>query len=245
MGCWNEKIFGGDVPLDWKENMYTFCGAEEFGELGEKSKAIPKDKLSDKMVELQNMLDSNEEEEDRNIGYLVLGALIMRSGLHFGEVIQERILNAIEEDEWAKDNHLRKIVMRNYKKLVKEYDPENPINIDEVNLTDEPEDSEEEELGEEFKQIFGIMVARMKKLRRGIEEKSGVKEYDEGFADASQESIDFLEDFKELIAKQEQFGILLDRIENGASFSSGGSGSGNSPKSPSGSMDGGKDIVAG
>jgi thiol-disulfide isomerase/thioredoxin len=243
LGNWNEKIYGGDAPLDWKENMYTFCGAEEFGELGEKSKAIPKELLISNMEGLQDMLDSSEEVEDGNIGYIVLGALIMRSGLDFNG-IEERILKAIEEDEQAKENHVRKIVMINYKKLIKEYDSENPVNVDDINLLDESEDSEEEELGEEFKQIFGLMIARIKKLKRGIGEKSGIKEYDEGYADASQESIDFLEDFKELISKQEQFGILLDRIESGVSFSSGESG-GNTKKAPSGSVDGGKDIVAG
>jgi hypothetical protein len=246
MGCWNEKIFGGDTPLDWKDNMYQFCDAEEYGDIGEKSKPIPKDKLSDKMVELQNMIDSNEEEDDKNIGYLVLAALIMRSGLHFGEVIKERVMNAIDEDEWAKENPVRRIVMKNYKSLIKGYNPENPINIENVSLQDEPEESDEDELGEEFKQIFGLMNARVKRLKKGIEEKSGVDEYDEGYADASQESIDFLIDFKELISKQEQFGILLERIENGTSFTSGGMGSSNAPTpASSGSMSGGKDINVG
>lgn len=246
MGCWKETIYGGDAPLDWKENIYEFCGVEEYGSLGDKPKPIPKKVLKSKMVEIQEMLDSDREEDDRNIGYLVLGALIMHSGVHINDVLQERIFEAISEDEWAKENPVRKIVMNNYKSLIKDYDPKKPINVENVNLLEESEDAEEDELAKEFEQLFGLMKSRIKKLKKGIDEKSGVKEYDEGFADASQEEIDFLVDFKELMSKQEQLGILMERIESGVSFGGANTGSsGSLTGSGGGDMSGGKDVNPG
>lgn len=241
MGCWNESIYGGDAALDWKENIYAFCKVEEYNS-DMKQMPIPKDILSTRMVELQEMLDSIEEEEDRNISYLVLGALMMYSGVEIEEHTKSRIFKAADEDDWATDNQVRKIVMNNFKGIIKEYNTENPINIEEVNVVKETEDTFEDELAGEFKQLFGLMNARLKKLGRGIDEKSGVAEYDEGFADASNEEIDFLNDFKELMSKQEQFGALLEVIESGANPVMGMTNSSTTSSDGSGDAGSGQDI---
>lgn len=241
MGCWNENIYGGDVSLDWRHKIYEICEVDEYDE-NDKITLMPADTLESKYDDITKEIDSTEDEDEKNIGYIVLGAIIMRSGAdmsHLREDISKSALN----DEWSKDNQIRKIVMSNYSKTVQEYNPEEPVDVENINLSKETEDTFEDDLAGEFKQLFGLMNARIKKLRKGIEEKSGVKEYDEGFADASQEEIDFLIDYKELISKQEQFAELLKKIESGDNFfptSSGGS----KVKSTS-SMGSGKDISPG
>jgi len=243
MGCWNESIYGGDNALDWKENIYGICNVEEY-DSDMKQLPIPKEVFISKMEDILNVVGSEDlEREDSNIGYLVLGALMMYSGVEIDEHTQSRIFKAADEDEWAKDNKVRKIVMNNFKGIIKDYNSENPINIENINVVKETEDTFEDELAGEFKQLFGLMNARLKKLRRGIDEKSGVEEYDEGFADASNEEIDFLNDFKELMSKQEQFGALLERIESGAIPAMGmASSSGSGGSVGSGGFDGGSDI---
>jgi hypothetical protein len=254
MGCWNEKIYGGDASIEWRENMYKFCGAKEYDSKN-KIKAIPLKVLTSKIDGLIKILDSDREEDDRNIGYLVLGALIMHSGFDFDDIpasmvgtntgLIDRVVLAADEDDWASENQVRALVMKNFKQLIKEYNPSEPFNIETVNVLEEKED-EEEIIQNEFKPIFAIMNARIKKLKRGIEEKSGNKEFDEGFADASKEEIDFIIDFKDMMATHERLAIVLDRIDKGVGITeySGGIDKGSSARG-NGDMNGGKDIVAG
>ena len=251
MGCWNENIYGGDASLEWKENMYGLCKAKEY-DAKLNTKAIALGKLKTKLKALVSMVEeSDTEEEDRNIGYIVLGSLMMHSGFNFDTEteLRERIILAAEEDDWSKESSLRKIVMRNYIRLIKDYDPSKPVNVENVNFLEDSTPTEEEEISNEFKELFTIMNARMKKRERDIEEKSGNKDYDEGFADCAQEEIDFLTDFKELISRQEQLGIILERISKGLDIGH-GSGSGSQTfeaKSPSGgnSSGSGKDVMVG
>ena len=219
MGCWNENIYGGDVSLDWRHKIYELCEIEEYDE-NDQITLMPKDVLESKYNELLKEIDSTDVDDDRKIGYIVLGAIIMRSGANI-DSLRNEISDAALNDEWSKDNPLRRIVMNNYSKAVLEYNSEEPIDVENLNLSKETEDTFDDDLAGEFRQLFGLMNARIKKLRKGMEEKSGVKEYDEGFSDASQEEIDFLIDYKELISKQEQFAELLKKIEDGDSFSPG------------------------
>lgn len=247
MGCWSEKIFGGDVSLKWKEQIYEICKTKEYNSKN-KEKSIPSKKLESKISEIVKLIDSNMEEDERNIGYIVLGALIMSSGANLSDNIKKKISEAADGDGWSKENHLRKIVINNYKKIIKEYDYKAPVNLDTINNLKEIEDTEEDLITSEFKSLFGIMNARIKKLKKGIEEVSGVVEYDEGYADASQEEIDFLTDFKEMIERQEQLAVILDRIEKGMNIPtySGEVGAKTSSNaSGNGSMSGGKDVLVG
>jgi len=224
LGCWNENIYGGDASLEWKENMYELCKAKEYDSKN-KPKAIPLGKLKSKLDDLIEMIEKSDTDDgDKNIGYVVLGSIMMHSGFDFDTEIElkERIISAAERDEWSNENPLRKIVMRNYIRLINDYNPSEPINVDSVNFLEDTTPTEEEDIANEFKELFTIMNARIKKLERGMEEKSGNKDYDEGFADASQEEVDFLTDFKELISRQEQLGIILERISKGLDIGYGG-----------------------
>jgi len=251
MGCWSENIYGGDASLEWKENMYALCKAKEYDSKF-KTKAIALGKLKTKLKALVSMIEeSDTEESDRNIGYIVLGSLMMHSGLDLNDdtELKERIVLAAEEDEWSKENSLRKIVMRNYIRLLKDYNPSEPVNVEKVNFLEDTAPTEEEDISKEFKELFTIMNARVKKLERDIDEKSGNKDYDEGFADASQEEVDFLTDFKELISRMEQLGIILERIGKGLDIGHGGSTQGElkepTPFSGGNSSGSGKDVMVG
>lgn len=245
MGCWSENIFGGDVSLEWKEKFYELCKTKEY-DSKHKEKSISLKKLEPKIGEIVKLIDLNLDEDKKNIGYIVLGALIMSSGANISNELKKTISNAADEDCWSKENYLRKIVINNYKKFLKDYDSKSPIDLEKINNTKEIEDVEEEIITSEFKVLFGIINARIKKLKKGVEEISGVVEYDEGFSDASQEEIDFLTDFKEMIEKQEQLAIILDKIEKGISIPV----YGNTPNKPNdssreNSFGGGKDVNVG
>lgn len=244
MGCWKETIYGGDTPLEFREKIYKICGVEEYGS-SDSVQPIPAEIIDGKMSEISNLINDLDG-DDMNIGFLVLGAIIMHSGANLDEETKSLILTAADEDEWSKENQVRKNVIKIYKNTLNDYTSINPIDVESINFFDEVDDTEEDVIAHEFKTLFTIMNARIKKLKNGIEEKSGVKEYDEGYADASQEEIDFLTDFKEIIERQEQLAIVLERIENGISGNSNIGGSvGKSGVSGSGAMGGGKDVVAG
>jgi hypothetical protein len=219
MGWWNESIYGGDAPLEWKENIYELCKTKEYGK-GDKPKAITKKNLLKNMDAIRNMIDTVgfEDEEDMNIGYQILGAICMHSGYDLLDSpgLKEKIIEAIENDEWAKENGLRQNACKNFKKLVKDYDFNTPVNVETINIFEDLEEEDEESIAKEFQEVFSLINARIKKLRNGIEEKSGVKEFDEGYETAAEEEISFLTDFKELVARQEMMGVLLERIKNGS-----------------------------
>jgi hypothetical protein len=241
MGWWNESIYGGDAPLEWKENIYERCKIKEY-DSNDKPKAIPLKTLTKKMPTIIDMINEVgvEDADDRNIGYQVLGAICMHSGYNFDESIglKEDVIKAIDGDEWATENGLRKNVCKNFKKIIKEYDYNTPINIELINIFEDSEDDDEDSIAKEFQEVFGILNARTKKLRTSIEEKSGNKEFDEGFETAAQEEIDFLTDFKELVSRQEMMGVLLERIKNGSI--SGGSVGGEMTKSSGSQTDAGR-----
>jgi hypothetical protein len=219
MGWWNESIYGGDAPLEWKENIYELCKTKEYGK-GDKPKAITKKNLLKNMDAIRDMIDTVglEDEEDMNIGYQILGAICMHSGYDLLDSpgLKEKIIEAIENDEWAKENGLRQNACKNFKKIVKDYDFNTPVNVETINIFEDLEEEDEESIAKEFQEVFSLINARMKKLRNGIEEKSGVKEFDEGYETAAEEEISFLTDFKELVARQEMMGVLLERIKNGS-----------------------------
>lgn len=156
----------------------------------------------------------------------------MHSGFDFDSMpnnLKSRIIESAEEDSYSRENFVRKNVMKNFKKLIKEYNFLEPVNVIEVNVFEEAED-DDEQIAKEFKEIFGLMKARIKKLESGKEEKSGSEDYDKGYEDASQEEIDFLTDFMELMSKMEMMGVLLEKISQGLVGNPVSSGSGDKVK---------------
>ncbi len=217
MGWWNQSIYGGDEPLKWQEIIYGICEINVYGD-DHSVQPIPVDTLSEKIDDIVSEIEKNStDNNNKNIGYQVLGAIIMHAGFDFDSILnnlKDRIIESAEEDSYSKENFVRKNVMKNFKKLIKEYNFLEPVNVIEVNVFEEAED-DDEQIAKEFKEIFSLMKARIKKLESGKEEKSGSDEYDKGYEDASQEEIDFLTDFMELMSKMEMMGNLLEKISQG------------------------------
>ncbi len=217
MGWWNTSIYGGDAPLDWRENIYNKLGAVEYDEKDE-LKPVDVDVLVKNIDEVTKMIDeAGTDDKDKNIGYQVLGSIIMHSGFNIEahSELKKRIILAAQEDEYSREDSERKVVMKNFKKLIEEYTPSSPIDVTAVNVYEPVED--DNLISKEFKQVFGLMNSRIKKLERSKDEKSGVEEYDKGFSDASDEEIEFLRDFMELMSKMEMMGVLFEKIEEGIS----------------------------
>lgn len=236
MGWWDEAIYGGDTPLNWKEKIYTICETEEYGS-DHDAQPIKAETLSEKLEEIIKTIEACDTgADDINIGYQVLGAIILHAGydIELSEGLRDRIMRACIEDAYAIENYVRRNVVKNFRRIVRDYEFSNPVNVDKLNLFEEGEE-DEEEITKEFKQIFGLINARMKKLENGIEEKSGNKEYDEGWQAASEEELEFLVDFKELMSKMEMMGVLFEKIAQGLIGNpvSSSSGSGDS-QAPSG-----------
>lgn len=246
MGWWDESIYGGDDSIIWKEKIYKTCNTQEYGE-DQKTQPIPRETLESKIQEIRTLIDKSDEGDNNiNIGYQVLGAILMHAGfdLDESEGLKERIILAAEEDNWSKEHPVRDNVMKNFKKLIKEYDFSEPVNILQINVFEENED-DDEEIAKEFKEVFGILNGRIKKLESMVAEDSGNKDYNEGFEAAAQEELDFLKDFKELLGKQEMMGILLERINKGLIDSNPLSNTKDANKSSSPASSGGKDVMAG
>jgi hypothetical protein len=221
MGWWTVYIYGGDEPQSWKERIYEICEVNEYSdELDEtgknfKSNVIPAETLEKHLTKIEDEIKTSDKGENyRHLGYQVLGSIAMAAGFDINEDLKTRIIQACDADSYASENIRRRNVMKNYKNTLNEYTPENPINLEEYKMDEEPE-MNEEELSKQFKEMFTLINARISKLNRGKEESSGNADYDEGFADASDEEIAFLKDFKELMEKQEQLGILLEQIASG------------------------------
>ena len=252
MGWWNQDIYGGDAPLEWRENIYAACGAKEYNEK-HALKPISADILSEKIDTIIDLINTSEtDSDDKNIGYQVLGAIIMHAGFDIDESedLRKRIIEASEDDDYAKDDMSRKNAMKNFRGLVKNYDFNNPVDVTTINIFEESNDVEDD-ISKEFKAIFGLMKARIKKLENGKGEKSGAKEYDEGYEAASQEEIDFLTDFMELMSKMEMMGVLFEKIAHGLVGNSVSSGSeekntiSNEPRASKSSPGTGKDTMPG
>lgn len=247
MGWWSENIYGGDAPLTWQEEIYKFCNTEVYGK-DNKVQPISSDVLSEKIEDILEFIENKSTDlNHKNIGFQVLGAIIMHSGFDIDESddLRSIIIEASENDDYAKENLVRRNVLKNFKKLIKEYDPSQPVNVIAINVFEQNDDSDDQ-IAKEFKEIFGLMKARIKKLESGIEEKSGIKEYDEGYEVASREEIDFLTDFMELMSKMEMMGVLFEKISQGI-VGNPVSGSPSEPmaKNASISAGSGKDVMPG
>jgi hypothetical protein len=223
MGNWDESIYGGDDALKWREDIYELCKIKEYGN-NDKLKSIPKKNLTKNMSKVIDLINDETKEGKRNVGFQVLGAIAMHSGYDFQNEpsLKKTIISALDNDVWAKENGIRKNACKNFKKIIKDYDNKTPFNIMTINIFQDIEDEDEESIVKEFKEIFSLLNGRIKKLRNNIEEKSGNKDFDEGFETAAQEEINFLTDYKELVARQEMMGVLLERIQDGSISSSGG-----------------------
>jgi hypothetical protein len=67
--------------------------------------------------------------------------------------LRKRIIEASEDDDYAKDDMSRKNAMKNFKGLVKNYDFNNPVDVSTINIFQES-DEVEEDISEATRETF-------------------------------------------------------------------------------------------
>ena len=125
MGSWSTGIMGGDLPYDFKDEIYFICDTQEFEEEPLRRILIDPEKFQEKMDYILKYIDASEE--DRGEGYLVLGVMMMESGAKISDDLKEMMIMQAEEDDWARTDASRARVIDQFIESVKSYDNVNRI----------------------------------------------------------------------------------------------------------------------
>jgi len=127
MGWWSTDIMGGDTPLDYKDAFYDICGVDEFPETGVRVKLTRED-METHLNEMVEFIDKNEW-DDSDIGYQVLGVLLMRAGATINGDLRDFIMQACENDAWATMDDERQIATTNLFNAIRDYENGTPVVI--------------------------------------------------------------------------------------------------------------------
>lgn len=128
MGWWSEDIMGGDTPLDWEDRFYDVCKTKKWD--ADKLNKLTKKRLEKYLPELVRRITEQDYTDnwERNVGYQVLGVMLMEAGAKINGVLKARMIEACRKDEWAEDDNGRKKVCDGLIKALNAYD-ETPIII--------------------------------------------------------------------------------------------------------------------
>jgi len=127
MGWWSTDIMGGDTPLDFEDTFYDICGVEKFPEGGGMA-PLTKADLETNLNKIMDFLDADKWGES-NIGYQVLAVTMLKAGAFISGDLQDFMMQACENDEWAKESDERKIATDGLFNALASYDNEHPIII--------------------------------------------------------------------------------------------------------------------
>ena len=117
MGWWSKDIMGGDSPLDFEDEIYEICGVDKFPEDHDGIIELSKSVIETNLVEILEMLP-----EDDEIGFQVLGVLMMKSGAVMNDTLKALILFNSKHDEWAKQDSERQEIIDSFCKAIESYD---------------------------------------------------------------------------------------------------------------------------
>lgn len=119
MGWWGCGVMQGDTPLDMENDILN--------EMGLKYDERPTKELLEKnQLKLSHALDAVHYEEDRTVGYQVLGVMMIETGAKFTKKLTSRIRKAFLDDTWMAEegeNSERGRVMLEMAEKVKSYKP--------------------------------------------------------------------------------------------------------------------------
>ena len=124
MGWWSTDILGGDAPLDYEDAIYDICGIDKFPEEGGKAR-ISAAVLEENLAEIIVMID--EDAYDNEIGYQVLGVMMMASGAEITPDLRFEIIRSCNEDDWAKEDEERQRSILGLLGALDAYDNKTPI----------------------------------------------------------------------------------------------------------------------
>jgi hypothetical protein len=131
MGWWSTDILGGDTPLDYKDQFYDICEIDAFSEEGEVKTSAHV--LEEHLDEILAFLDKDEWGE-AGIGYQVLAVLMMEAGANISKDLRFEMVNACNEDEWAKGDEDRQRSILGLLNALEVYDNQTPIKINSKGL---------------------------------------------------------------------------------------------------------------
>lgn len=118
MGWWGFTIMGGNPPMDWEDNFNDITGARPY-----EDKPIPLTGLmvDEHLYEMVALIQ--KDKDDPNIGWQVLGVMILTTGAKMPIEIRENIVKNIYDeniDGWDKPND-RKFFLDHFKVQVENY----------------------------------------------------------------------------------------------------------------------------
>lgn len=126
MGWWSTGIMGGDTPLDFEDEFYEICGVDKFYDSW-KIRPLPRKAILNSLPKLLKYI--GKQKEDREIGYQVLGILMMRVAAPISPDLKEKMIESAKNDQWALENSERRDRMNSFIETLEKYDSSKPIMI--------------------------------------------------------------------------------------------------------------------
>jgi hypothetical protein len=110
-GWWDRSIMGGDLPLDIVAKFEKIAEVDDFSLTA-----------NDINKNINKMIKVIERLPDKNIGWQVLGFLIMQNRAEMPFKVKQNILNACLNDNWANEgDYQRKKVIEDFMYDIKKY----------------------------------------------------------------------------------------------------------------------------
>jgi len=126
MGWWSATIMGGDMPLDIEAGLLETAGIPVFDyqEAGDELyRSKIESSINDMIYYIENEVSKWGDPNYVDIGYQVLGVMIMSSAAKLPSGLQKRIITAADDDEWASEgDNDRATFIHNFKTAIEQYD---------------------------------------------------------------------------------------------------------------------------
>ena len=127
MGWWGTSIMDGDSPLDIEDALYESMGVDKWpkdSEPGDKTPELPDETFE--LTHIVNFLSANpwikngNGYDDLNIFYQVIGYHMLERGMKIDKYLQEKIIEACDDDYWSKYDNERYQQIQGFKKYIEE-----------------------------------------------------------------------------------------------------------------------------
>lgn len=119
MGWWGHGVMQGDQPLDIQYVIFDSLGIPELEDTPENNELIKK-LLTDNQSELVD--NAGEVDEDISIVHQVLAYIMMQYGVLIKEEVKAKLIDSINQDEWASEDRERMAEIVSFVKTLVEYD---------------------------------------------------------------------------------------------------------------------------
>lgn len=126
MGWWSTNIMGGDSPLDFEDEFFGICKVEKFPGNGVRAK-LSKEDFANHLDEMLECIHKSGTEQ--TIGYQVLAVGMLRAGAFISGDLQDFMMQACQNDEWAQESEERKLAIDGLYNAISSYNNQDPIFI--------------------------------------------------------------------------------------------------------------------